>query len=187
MTMPEILQFSCGAYRLETALHEPPHGYSSSWRRATLWDDFDLSAEGTLLVVGVAPADASAPTLVVSQRFEPGPGSGFQPGILVVPETSVLFIGAGTRILAYDLLRPQRLWHDEAEMGFWFWRRHRDVIVMSAELELAAWDIHGQKLWTTFVEPPWGYTVREATLSLDVMGTVTSFPLASGPERVRRT
>lgn len=181
--MPDILQFSCGAYRVEAALREPPHGHSSTWGRAALRDDFDLSAEGTLLVVGVSPADGGAPMVVVSQRFEPGPESGFHPGILVVPETSLLLIGAGTRILAYDLLGPRRLWHDDAEMGFWCWRRHGDVIVMSAELELAAWDLDGRKLWTTFVEPPWDYTVRDNILSLDVMGAITSFSLTSGPER----
>ena len=52
---------------------------------------------------------------------------------------------------------------------------------MEAELELAAWTIQGHKLWTTFVEPPWSYNVVGDTVTLDVMGTITTFPLISGP------
>jgi hypothetical protein len=99
----------------------------------------------------------------------------------VIPETHLLFIGAGTRLLAYDLRGPRRLWQDEADTGFWFWQRHGEVIVMSAELELAAWDTQGRKLWTTFVEPPWSYEVRGSDLVLDVMGRTTTFPLEVGP------
>jgi hypothetical protein len=110
------------------------------------------------------------PELVVSQRFSPGAEAGFHPGILLVPETKLLLVGAGGRLLAYDLSRFALLWEDVADTGFWGWCRHRDVIVMSAELELAAWDLAGKKLWSTFVEPPWNYSVEEMALKLDVMG-----------------
>jgi hypothetical protein len=39
--------------------------------------------------------------------------------------------------------------------GFHGWQRHEDLVVMSAELEMAAWDLRGVKRWSTFVEPPW--------------------------------
>lgn len=32
--------------------------------------------------------------------------------------------------------------------------------VIPADLELAAWDIDGTKLWSRFVEPPLSYSVR---------------------------
>lgn len=70
-------------------------------------------------------------------------------------------------------------------MGFWAWARHGDVIAMSAELELAAWDLTGQKLWTTFAEPPWDYRVVDSEVELDVMGCASTFPLVSGPTRRR--
>jgi hypothetical protein len=38
--------------------------------------------------------------LLVTQRYSPS-GSGFEPGVLLVPETGMLFIGAGTRLLGY--------------------------------------------------------------------------------------
>lgn len=128
----------------------------------------------------------SWPLLCVAQRYSPTYSAGYQNCLLLVPETHILFIGAGDRILAYDLREPARLWEDRADVEFHAWRRHGDVVVMSAELELAAWDLHGSKLWPSahlgvFVEPPWEYRVEGDTLHLDVMGNVTSFPLHTGP------
>ena len=119
------------------------------------------------------------PFLCVGQQYE-RKGGGY-PGVLLVPETAVLFIGAGERLLAYDLRGPTRLWEDQADAGFHGWQRHEDLVVMSAELELAAWDLGGVKRWSAFVEPPWGYHVESGTVHLDVMGTVSSFPLWVGP------
>jgi len=52
---------------------------------------------------------------------------------------------------------------------------------MSAELEMAAWDTRARKLWSTFVEPPWDYQVDGGLVHLDVMGTRSDLPIASGP------
>jgi hypothetical protein len=73
------------------------------------------------------------------------------------------------------------MWTDEAELGFRQWRRHGDVVLMSAELEFAAWTTSGQKLWTTFVEPPWSYEVTSDQVRLDAMGTFTTFDKSNGP------
>lgn len=91
-------------------------------------------------------------------------------------------MGAGTRLVCYrsDDGRWSRQWQDEADVGFWRWRRHDDVVVMSAELELAAWTTDGERLWTTFVEPPWSYSIREETLRLEVIGEISEFPLRTG-------
>ena len=97
-----------------------------------------------------------------------------------MPETGLLLIGAGERLLAYDIRVPERLWEDRAEFGFWAFARHGDVILMLAELELAAWTTGGRKLWTMFVEPPWTCTVSGQTVTLDVMGQVRSLDLRTG-------
>jgi hypothetical protein len=52
---------------------------------------------------------------------------------------------------------------------------------MSAETELAAWRTTGEKLWATFVEPPWSYEVIEGTVKVDVMGRVSAYPVEFGP------
>jgi hypothetical protein len=115
----------------------------------------------------------------VAQHHEPS-GPGFPLGVLLVPETGVLLIGAGERVLAYDIRVPELLWEDRAEFGFWAFARHGDVILMLAELELAAWTTAGHKVWSVFVEPPWTYTVHEQTVTLDVMGRVRSLDLRTG-------
>lgn len=122
------------------------------------------------------------PLLCVSQRYWPGyEWGGWHLGILLVPETDVLFIGAGERVLVYDLRGPSRLWVDTADTGFHRWERYGDAVVLSAELELAVWNVRGTKLWSAPVEPPWEYRVEGGTVHLDVMGATSSFPLLTGP------
>jgi hypothetical protein len=88
--------------------------------------------------------------------------------------------------LAYQLDHPERLWEDETDTGFWNWERHGEFVIMSAELELAVWDIQGQKRWSTFVEPPWDYELVDDLIHLDVMGQRTSFPLNRGQAHPRQ-
>jgi hypothetical protein len=52
---------------------------------------------------------------------------------------------------------------------------------MRAELEIAAWDLQGRKLWSRFVEPPWDYAVLDGVAHLDIMGAKSAFNLRSGP------
>ncbi len=151
-------------------------------QRASLNESFESDADhGEWCYVAVSRGQQSHwPFLTIVQRFSPS-GYGFEPGVLLVPEEDRLFVGAGIRLLAYDLESPRRLWEDEADTGFWGWARHGEVIVMSAELELAAWDLQGNKLWSTFVEPPWHYAVRRGFVKLNVMGVKSRFDLVDGP------
>jgi hypothetical protein len=170
-----------GEYTVSGTVGELPTIYAVLIEHATLHDDFGVKGpDGTALVIAV-DRGGQWPELLISQRFEPGPEAGFHPGAFLVPESGVLFVGAGVRLLAYDLRGLRRLWEDAADTGFWGWKRHGDVIVMSAELELAAWTLEGKKLWSTFVEPPWDYEVRSARVHLDVMGKKCEFDLATGP------
>jgi hypothetical protein len=165
---------------------ELPEIYSSYCSNAELAEEFDLSTDiGESCFFAITRASRPWPQLVVAQRYEPA-GYGFHPGILIVPETSAVFIGAGTRLLAYEMNpRPRRLWQDTTDVGFWSWDLHEGIVVMSAELEVAAWTQDGKKLWSTFVEPPWQYAVAGGWITLDVMGTERSFSLAEGPRKAR--
>jgi len=153
-------------------------------RRATLVDEIGLSDdEGQRWFVGASLCRSEWPELIVAQRYKPA-GHGFNPGVALVSEMAVLFVGAGRRLLAYQLeSTPRRLWEETADLRFWHWAVHDDVVLMSAELELAAWDTQGRKLWTIGVEPPWNYVVRAGRVHLDIMGTVSEFTLAEGPPR----
>ncbi len=128
----------------------------------------------------VSVADHIKTQMVVVQCFK-SYGSVFNPGILYVPETDILFVGAGERISAFHINPYEKLWLDSADTGFWFWARFGEYVLMSAELELAAWRITGEKLWTRFVEPPWGYDVVAGQVNLDIMGDKTTFSLEKGP------
>src|SRR5258708_2657028 len=106
---------------------------------------------------------------------------GLCPAIALLPDVHRLFVGAGEELFCYDLIEPRRLWRDRADTGLWGWEIAGATVLMSAELELAAWDKAGEKLWTTFVEPPWSYVVAEDHVTLDVMGEMSRFNLRDGP------
>ena len=158
-----------------------PDIYSDYRQSAKVVEEFDLdNSDDALCFVGIQ-IDSEWPFLVIAQRYSPA-GFGFNPGVQLVEETGVLFIGAGVRLLAYDIRNVVRLWEDKADTGFFGWSRHDSTVVMSAELELAGWNLEGRKLWSTFVEPPWEYAVENGVVKLDVMGKKTSFDLTGGPK-----
>jgi hypothetical protein len=184
-----MFTLAIGHYKLSLSYGELPTPYSHFKEHAQLVDEIDIdgstSATRDALCCVTVARGTEWPSIVVAQRFSPSAG-GFYPGVALVEETSRLFLGAGTRLLCYDLNRVCRVWEDSTDPGFWSWTRHDDVIVMSAELELAAWNLHGEKLWTTFVEPPWDYAVHTDDVHLDVMGLKSVFPLRTGPRNERR-
>jgi len=175
-----MFQLVFGTYSVEVENGGLPEIYAEYARRATLNLEIDLeSSEGTVAFFAVA-RNGGWPFLVAAFRYSPA-GHGFHPGVVIIPETDVLFLGAGTLLRAFDLLAPRQIWEDVAEVGFWSWKRHDRTIMMAAELELAAWDLEGRKLWSTMVEPPWSYTAEGGLVTLDVMGDVSRFSLEQGP------
>lgn len=184
--MTAFLEFCAGDYTVTAGVGALPPAYDSFARHALLHEEIGLEEEGALAFFSVQDGCRPWPDLVVALRFDPPPEAGFHPGFMLLPEHQMLFVGAGTRLFAYGLAPPRRLWSDEAEMGFWGFRRHGEVVLMSAELALCAWDSRGRKLWSCIVEPPWHYDVGEGQVTLDVMGMTSRFPLLTGPAPDRR-
>jgi hypothetical protein len=175
-----MFRVNVGEYEICCQADGLPAMLSEYQQRAALAEEFGASGEDGASVCFVSIGRPPEwPFLVVIQRYAPA-GCGFSPGVLLVPEAPRVFVGAGRRLLAYDLSRPARLWEDEAECGFWSWSRHGQVVLMAAELELAAWDINGRKLWSRFVEPPWEYAVAGEFVTVNVMGAVSRICLQSG-------
>jgi hypothetical protein len=173
---------SVGAYEVIASSGEWPELMVSYRAKARLAEDFPSSTnfKSALSFFAVSSKASHWPELVVTQEYEPA-GYGFNPGLLIVPETSVVFIGAGERLLAYRLTpAPERLWEDRAFAGFWSWSQHGDVVLMSAEVDIVAYDLTGEKLWSEPVEPPWTYTVEGDRLELDIMGEKRSLSLTRG-------
>lgn len=100
----------------------------------------------------------------------------------MISETSLVFIGAGERLLCYDINRKIRLWEDVTDLGFWGWRQSGPFILMSAETEFGVWNQSGERLWSTFVEPPWNYVIKGEVVKLDVMGDVRTHRLSDGTQ-----
>jgi len=159
-------------------------GHFSIYRQlastAKLVDELDLR-QGDGRPCSFTVSERSRTLVVGTFRYELRGGLG--PAVALVPEAHTLFIGAGEEIFCYDLSAPSRLWHDTADTGLWGWDVVRDTVLMSAELEFAAWDQAGKKLWSTFVEPPWSYQVDGDHVSLDVMGNISRFEYRVGPQR----
>lgn len=178
-----MFRITTGEYCFSVADHYPPlyHEYCEHALLADLFRGEDAS--DALCVVSVAKDD-NWPFLVVAQEYRPGPQSGFYPGILFLPETHMLFIGAGELLLSYevDINHPKKITEEGIGGGFWGWRLSGDHVIMSSELELAVWDKQGNRLWNYFVEPPWTYAIKENVVFLDVMGKEISFLLSSGPQ-----
>jgi hypothetical protein len=48
-----------------------------------------------------------------------------------------------------------------------------EVVVMSAELELGAWDLQAHEVWSTFVKPHYDYTVVDDRAHLTAMSSTS--------------
>jgi hypothetical protein len=177
-----MLWLDVGSYTLAWATEDQTYGLRR--REATAREEIGLVATAEqVAALAVSRVASGQPILLVVVGHTPlYDGHQLDAGALPVPETQTLFVGVLNEVLAYDLRGPIRLWRERAEYGFWNWQRHDDYVVMAAELELAAWDLHGVKQWATFVEPPYDYTVSDGAVHLTVMDVPVSFPLASGPE-----
>ncbi len=177
-------------YTLHCLSENLPDNYAKiDSKQAQLVDEigFDRSSmspsqhTGTCFLAVYSQHDERRPVLVVAQRYWPAVSGVFDPGVIFVPETHVLFFGAGTHILAYKLDIPEKLWEDSADLGFLHWERYGQWIIMSAETEVAVWDTQGGKRWSQYVEPPWMYTFESETMNLQIMGKVFTFPVDTGP------
>lgn len=176
---PSVVTVDVDGY-LVSIYHGLPDLLNLYISHASFADIGDLrGADGSPSLITVA-SGTGLPEVVVVLRSD-FRGLLFPPGVALVAETGVLFVGGGQVARAYSLVEPaKRQWEEDVEVGFFRWQRVDDVMLMSAELELAAWTLSGEKLWTRFVEPPWGYDVVGGVVQLDVMGSVSTFPLHPG-------
>jgi hypothetical protein len=168
------MSFEAGAGGFRVALTtEMPQGLDE--RRIGV-DRLSGDEEGERAFVLVHRADG-APTLLVVSHHKPTFGC----GVHLVPETGVLLLGCGESVCAYDMATGNKLHHDITPYAFHSWGRHGDVVVMSAELEVAAYALDGTRLWAATVAPPWDYGVAGERMHTIVMGHRVEFSLREGP------
>ncbi|MHB1000869.1 MAG: hypothetical protein ACYC27_16630 [Armatimonadota bacterium] len=174
---------SIGNYRVYSSYPGLPEHYSAYAQYAKVAEEFDLDEkDGDIAFFGVRKDSSRGwPSLIVAWRCDPGVVAGFYPEALIVPETDILFLGGGDRIFVYDLTTQTRIWDGEHYL-FTSWARYGDTVILSGDCDFEAWDIHGKRLWYTWVEPPWHYTVEDGWVNLDVMGKKSRFTLVEGPK-----
>lgn len=128
----------------------------------------------------VSVHSGTSPDVLIEGNYSPF-GSGFEPGVLIVPEHHILFFGAGTQILTYSLSPEVALITEySVEIGFWGWVQHKNFVILLAELEFSVWNLDGKKIWSQFVEPPWDYDLNDNIVSLDIMGCINRYDLYTG-------
>lgn len=178
-----MLHVTVGRYSIAVAFS--PEWVSNSARmlsvirESLVCDDDDRS----YLAVGISDC-GPGPELLIEGWYSPGPLSGFFPSVLVVPDTGVAFIGAGSTVLCFSLAPIEKLAQEHIEAGFWQWHLYGQFVFMSAELEFAVWSTDGKKLWSRFVEPPWHFMAQEEFVTLNVMGDQQVFDLLDGKPHV---
>lgn len=79
------------------------------------------------------------------------------PHVLLVPETSVLFVGAGTTVVAVKVPEMTRLLEDDVTL-FWGFERVGECVLMLSEVDAALYSPTAEVLGRAPVEPP--YEVR---------------------------
>lgn len=146
------LDLIVGSYRLTWDCGRS-YGYDEQREQAALVDQVALDeADEHIGVLAVGHATGGWPFLIVEHsHVNPWMDDRLQIDALLVPETHILFAGAHQSVAAYDLRVPARLWSDTADASFHAWQRYGQVVLMSAELEMVAWDMHGRKLPCTLV------------------------------------
>src|SRR5262245_50961687 len=107
---PGRFQLTCAGYTIECTPGGLPLIYNRLKEHAALVEEIELQ-KGNLYCVTIRRSGENWPFLVVAQSYTPH-GTGFEPGAILVPETKVLLLGAGERILAYRLDPPAKIWED---------------------------------------------------------------------------
>ena len=175
-----MFYFGCDSFKTTVEEGSLPVNYEDYKKHSTRSDEFGLDGDGKIVFVGVGK-NFSWPTLTIV--FKAPNWSGFSFGAFFVPETDLLFLASDENIWIYDLVTTNLVQQDCTDFGFWGWERYNDVVFMSAELELVAWSLTGEKLWSRFAEPPWEFNVQDGQVVLDIMGKVVTFDMYDGPDK----
>lgn len=117
------MRVQIGDYMVQVWMRSVPPYLTSLLELSDLPEMFDAIGhsrrEDDAFCVSVSSQFQTWPSLFVVQQFSAQDIPGFAPGMLIVPETRLVLMGAGERLLAYRLDDPPvRLWEDTADFGF---------------------------------------------------------------------
>nr|BBH86415.1 hypothetical protein KTC_11660 [Thermosporothrix sp. COM3] len=172
--------FTVGEYRVSVSNTFPSLFWEYHKKARIVEHIGDVTAENTFVIL-VAKGNAW-PFLILILHVSVGEESGFNPGVFLLPETQTLFIGAGEILLIYHLEREQKIWEERIMGGFWGWHYVEPFVLLSAEIELSIWNKEGERLWETFVEPPWSYELEGDVIKVFYSNETRYYRLQDGTE-----
>jgi hypothetical protein len=175
-----MFQITQGKYTINCLSIGLPSIYDDYKKRAKYVDEININnSDGENMFLSITEGK-DWPEIVIAQRYNPSVINGFYPGVLIIPEKELMFLGAGDTISLYDLKNKNKKWKDSVDLGFWGWSIYNQYVVMSAECEFAIFTNEGHKLWTTFVEPPWDFKIEFDIVELDIMGNKKHYNISDG-------
>ncbi len=174
-----MIQFQFDKYKIAVEIGKEPIDYNYWIKYASFIDIEEQTKDKTPIYIGIGEHQDWYKT-IVSFSSDPIDYGGFNPGLILVPETDILFIGAGTNVRIYDLKHQLKLFVKELHCGFLGWKRYDDFIIMQEELEFGIYSLTGQEIWSTEVEPPWTFSIEIDTVKLNVMNEISFRDLKTG-------
>ena len=64
--------------------------------------------------------------------------------------------------------------------GFWSWTKHKDLIIQQEETSFGIFNVSGDQLWETFVDPPYDFEIIEDKVTLKFDNIVETRFLLTG-------
>ncbi len=181
-----MLTITVDDYTIST-IDGDPHGWPFPWQGsgAKITERLEIAGDtGTWCGLKISHRDRPVLELVIKY-----PSEWWKPGVLLVPESKVVFLEVSGRIYIYDLEAGLQIAYERIDFPSWWWHREGDTVLLVAELDLMAWDISGRKLWSTDIEPPHDVTVRDGVVHVDAFSFARwrkqgrwRFPIRSGPD-----
>lgn len=174
-----MIEFSVDKYRIAVRIHKAPDAYDLWLQHVKYFDIDDTNYDDTPIYIGVAQGRGWYED-IIAFKSDPIDYAGFHPGILLIPETELLFIGAGKILKIYDLKNHVMIFQKELSFGFLGWERSGDYVMMLEETELGVYNLNGKELWFAYVEPPWTFEVENDTIILNVMDELSRRDINNG-------
>lgn len=175
----KMIKFRIDTYTFSVHVRGKP-GSFSRWTERSGFNDLDgLTGSGTPVYIGIEEVNKWE-MMIVAFNADPFDDTFFHPELLFLPDTKTLFIGGGRKAMTYSLKDKRKISNRTLAMGFWYWAKHENFIIMVEEFEIAVYDYEGNFIWGRRAEPPWSYGISNNILSLDIMDTITKYELNTG-------
>lgn len=149
-------------------------------KNALFIDENDFKNEGTEVYLIISKDIINPKFSIIAFKSDPIGYGGFKPALYYEYETQTLFIGAGTIIKTYRLTDNKLIFQKNYGFGFWGWSKYKNYIVQQEELNFGIFNLKGEQLWETYVEPPYEFEFYDDSVTIKFDNIVESRNLLTG-------